>query len=599
MTEPVFILEQVAIMKKHNFCFFILFLFVACNIEKTTDIVFSQEIIFPADNAVFSENQIINFISQGDFSNPTWISSLDGNLGSGKSIRCKLSIGKHLISIGDVENVPRITVNVKEESAVVGTIRRFVPTQGENEILFSSGSYSGVCISTSAQGQVSTLTVKSVSESRSLMNIDEFDVLPQRTSVRCPKNLFSFPRKSLINNSRNAFCKYSIGDKRVFRVANLQEGTNSTPHIVEAKLVCDTGNVYFWVESGKTITEHDLEILQDALKLQIIPGLKTFFGEWKDLDNDNHVSLLFTEKLNDYGNAIGFFNPSDLFPYETDVKEANYNPTSNEMDILYLGIPDDNRFAFSIKSICATIAHELQHLIHFSLKTFAKYENGDNNPPTEKLFVDEGLAHLAEALCGFGVSGGNIAFVEKFYLSPQNYSLVYEDIFGVDDNTGKRGAVAIFLNWLFEQKGGAIYENTTLVSSGGVDFLRTLVRNTEVGLEGIEVAYGKDIDILLQQWIEELLLIQSKHKPDYMPNYHPISKELVNFPLFAGEIKVSDSISCFINGFGNIKNKNISLLPYSFCFIDNLFFNVKENLILKLDEENRRLSCSFICDTKL
>ena len=102
MTEPVFILEQVAIMKKHNFCFFILFLFVACNIEKTTDIVLSQEIIFPADNAVFSENQIINFISQGDFSNPTWISSLDGNLGSGKSIRCKLSIGNEAILLTEM-----------------------------------------------------------------------------------------------------------------------------------------------------------------------------------------------------------------------------------------------------------------------------------------------------------------------------------------------------------------------------------------------------------------------------------------------------------------------------------------------------------------
>ena len=450
-------------------------------------------------------------------------------------------------------------------------------------------------MSTSVRGQTSTLILNGISKSRNFQKNENSNDIPLRTSCRCSKNLLSYPRQ--IIKSRNLPLKYAVGDKRTFRVADLQNGTNLTPHIVEAKLVCDTGNVYFWVEADVTIVPTDLEILQNAIEQQIIPDLKTFFGEWKDLDNDNHVSLLFTQKLNTFGNAIGFFNPSDLFPYVSDNKAQNYNPTSNEMDILYLGIPEEGRFAFSIKSICATIAHELQHLIHFSQKTFSRYENGEKNIPEEELFVDEGLAHFAEALCGFGVSGGNIAFVEKFCSSPQNYSLVYEDAFGVDDNTGKRGAVAMFLNWLFEKKGRSIYSNEKLISSGGIEFLRTLVRSTETGLKGLGEAYGEDVDVLLQEWVEELLLIQSKQKPDYIPIYHPISGELMNFPLFIGEIQISDSISCIINGFENLKDDRISLLPYSFCFIDNLCFNTKDDFVLELNEDNRKLLCSFVRET--
>ena len=266
------------------------------------------------------------------------------------------------------------------------------------------------------------------------------------------------------------------------------------------------------------------------------------------------------------------------------------------MDILYLGIPDGNSFAFSVKSICATIAHELQHLIHFSLKTFSRYEIGEKNPPEEDLFIDEGLAHLAEALCGFGVSGGNIAFVEKFCSAPQNYSLVYEDIFGTYDNTGKRGAMAMFLNWLLEQKGGVVFRDGTLTADGGIEFLRTLVRNDEVGWKGLGDAFGKDVDILYQNWVEELLKIQCNLQEDYIPLYHPISNEMMNFPLFIGKVNVSDSISCFINGFGKVDTQNISLLPYSFCFVDNLFFDTKKKLAVDVDEENRKLSCSFVCN---
>lgn len=577
-------------MKKYNFFCLFLLLIISCHVEENENkSTLLQEIIFPANNAEFQENQIIDFISQGNISCPVWISSIDGNIGNGKSIRRSLSVGTHLITIDNADNHPQITISVKE----TGENRHFIPVQGINEILFSPGKYSGVCMSTSSQGQLSKLTFKNIAKYRSLKkrNAAETNNFPQRPAVRCPNNLF-VPRNRSFGSYTTSH-KYSVGDKRTFRVANLQNGTQSQPNLVEAKLIYETDNAYFWVESDETISESDLNTLHNSLEQLIFPHLETFFGKAKDLDNDNHISLLFTKTLNDNGYAIGFFNPSDLFPYVADVNAENYNPTSNEMDILYLGIPDNTHFAFSVNSICATIAHELQHLIHFSLKTFSKYENGDANPPEEDLFIDEGLAHLAETLCGFGVSGGNIAFVEKFCSSTHNYSLIYEDISGINDNTGKRGAMAMFLYWLFEQKGAAVYNNEALTSDGGVKFLRALVRNNETGWEGLGSAFGENTDILFKNWVEELLKIQCGLRSDYPPVYHPITKELMNFPLFAGEIKISDSVSCLLNGFGRIESDRVSLLPYSFCFISDLIFEQKSNFIVELNDENRNLLCSF------
>lgn len=104
---------------------------------------------------------------------------------------------------------------------------------------------------------------------------------------------------------------------------------------------------------------------------------------------------------------------------------------------------------------------------------------------------------------------------------------------------------------------------------------------------------GENADILFKNWVEELLMIQCGLCSDYRPMYHPTTKELTNFPLFAGEIEISDSVSCFLNGLGKIENDTVSLLPYSFCFVNNLTFEQKGNFIVELNEENRNLLCSF------
>lgn len=115
----------------------------------------------------------------------------------------------------------------------------------------------------------------------------------------------------------------------------------------------------------------------------------------------------------------------------------------------------------------------------------------------------------------------------------------------------------------------------------------------ETGWEGLGNAFGENADILFKNWVEELLMIQCGLCSDYRPMYHPTTKKLTNFPLFAGEIKISDSVSCFLNGLGKIENDTVSLLPYSFCFVNNLTFEQKGNFIVELNEENRNLLCSF------
>lgn len=162
-----------------------------------------------------------------------------------------------------------------------------------------------------------------------------------------------------------------------------------------------------------------------------------------------------------------------------------------------------------------------------------------------------------------------------------------------NDGNSVSGAIAMFLCRLFEQKGAAVYDNEVLTSDGGIGFLRTLVRSSETGWEGLDNAFGENADILFKNWVEELLMIQCGLCSDYRPMYHPTTKKLTNFPLFAGEIEISDSVSCFLNGLGKIENDTVSLLPYSFCFVNNLTFEQKGNFIVELNEENRNLLCSF------
>jgi hypothetical protein len=122
-----------------------------------------------------------------------------------------------------------------------------------------------------------------------------------------------------------------------------------------------------------------------------LPRCAALWGQWGSTNQDGRVHILLTPLLNEEDLAVGFFNP------------AQDNTPGN---------------SFSTASLCATIAHELTHLIHYERKTRQAAIAGSADPPQEETFLDEGLAQLSECLNGYGVSGGDILFAQKYLSSP-------------------------------------------------------------------------------------------------------------------------------------------------------------------------------------
>jgi hypothetical protein len=92
----------------------------------------------------------------------------------------------------------------------------------------------------------------------------------------------------------------------------------------------------------------------------------------------------------------------------------------------------------------ATVAHELAHLSTFTGKTWSRIRDGQLQAPREELFLEEGWSHLTESLLGFGVSGGNIRFFERFLNNTSMYSFCGPNRLGQNDSAGMRGAISFF-----------------------------------------------------------------------------------------------------------------------------------------------------------
>jgi len=137
------------------------------------------------------------------------------------------------------------------------------------------------------------------------------------------------------------------------------------------------------------------------------------FGTPTDEDNNQRVVLFFTRAVNELtppGQNFyvgGFFFGRDLLP-TTGVGSVQGCAASNFAEMFYLLVPDPDgavnqnvRTTDFVKGVTvSTLAHEFQHLINASRHL---YVNGSNI--FEDVFLDEGLAHVAEELTFFRASG--------------------------------------------------------------------------------------------------------------------------------------------------------------------------------------------------
>jgi len=474
-----------------------------------------------------------------------WSSSSDGELGTGNSFSVLLPAGIYKINArcGGIVKDVQITVIERENSS---RFRTYLVTQNGRTVYPGSGIwYTAAFAETGGSGRViiSTTAEMPVSLSGGLS-------VPVRDIV-CDGSYASLKVHSLMNNRARTIPAGHIGTMKSFYVLNTSM-QDSEPHFVTARLSAEESRWILWLPDDITAAEKNaLKQCTDNLEKIILPRILTVWGEWADIDGDGKIAVLVCPTINTEKTAVGFFNPADYFLRNTDTSSESYNPYSNETDILYIAVPDTGSETYSVSSISATIVHELTHAVTFNIKTYERICSGETSREKEAVFLDEGWSHLSENLCGYGVTGGNRKFLDIFLKNTNDYSFCGKNMLGQDDSAGRRGAMTLFLSWLFWKSGGMHWNADAVVpvDDGGIAFLQRMVTSSGSGWESIGAAYGTDTDELLKQMVGELEVLET-HPDSYVCRCDPYTGEPVEFWYCPAAV-----------GFGTA----VDILPCSFC----------------------------------
>ncbi|MEO7084524.1 MAG: hypothetical protein ABI442_12605 [Gemmatimonadaceae bacterium] len=295
----------------------------------------------------------------------------------------------------------------------------------------------------------------------------------------------------------------------------------SSPNYRGARVVAITNKAIVVADTGNPAggyTDAEYAGLGTTFDTLIDPLDRAAFGDPSDIDGNGKIILFFTKTVNDLTPTSsssyigGFFYARDLFPVTTDTTLGlDACATSNVGEMFYIMVPDPNRGGVFSKSsvaseVTGTLAHEYQHLINASRRIYV-----NNASDFEETWLDEGLAHTAEELLFFRVSGlsprqnldatairASSVYVDAFnnydsnnfgryneYLNnPTTYS-PYAD----NDSLATRGAIRAFLRYAADRAG----------STDGTTFYR-LVNSTTTGIANLENVFGTGVINEIRDW---------------------------------------------------------------------------------------------------
>ncbi len=235
------------------------------------------------------------------------------------------------------------------------------------------------------------------------------------------------------------------------------------------------------------IDDNEAEALGIKFEQDIHPTNNATFGFESDINHDDKVVILLTPIVNEMtplggastGYIAGFFMPGDLLP--------TYVPTgvSNGMEIYYSMVPDPNPEYGNVYEkepaldvIEGVIAHEFQHMIMFNYRVLI-FGNGYSGTYMEELWIEEGMAHIAEDVNNHDESNRRRA--NLFLNDPGDVTLIH----GGDD-LEERGASFLFLRYLGDRF--------------GEDIFRDIVQTKKTGTANIEEVTGHSFKEMFSDW---------------------------------------------------------------------------------------------------
>lgn len=547
-----------------------------CKTNADTNII-DFSILSPSSNWNYSDRREVLLSTNLDSKTIIWSSSIDGELGTGNNLYVHLSTGEHIIYADYKGSKKYVKVEVLEEIINQNEILKKRVTKLPFNNTYQTGNYLQYVVATNSQ--INNFSINNNQHninlrSRYKTNHKEY----KKESLRDIRLGFNKKSQIVVNQKyRLRSLQQTEEEEKQFYVANTENQT-SEPHRIKAIKYYSSDGLEVWINKDdyllleETTTQKLNELLEKTEKI-IFPKVRTIWGACADINDDKKIALIFCSTINKENKAIGFFNPNDFFKKNENQNEESYNPYSNEMDILYVAIPS-NDASYNSSSILATIGHEYTHAINLTHKTYNRLSNNEENVLQEETFLDEGLSHLSENLCGYGVSGGNIDFFRKYLENPGLYSFCKNDYLNRSDSVGQRGAMTLFLSWIFWKQGGITWDSSNnIIDNGGISFLRNIVNADSVGWETIGQAVGTSTERLFLQMVEEIQNVHALNKT-YEPKLDPVTNEpldfFVNMKLFNKETL---GFFPFIETF-----EDITILPWSIIPIGKMFVTEKREL---------------------
>ncbi len=241
----------------------------------------------------------------------------------------------------------------------------------------------------------------------------------------------------------------------------------------------------------------------------VYPLDTTAFGAPTNISGHGKIILFYTRQVNALTPAStnsftigGFFFARDLYP-KTARNGLAACAGSNETEMFYLLVPDPNgvvnnnrRTKDEVTTLnLGTIAHEFEHLINSGRRLYVNTGAVAN----EETWLDEGLAHTAEELLYFRMTGyssrqnltlNQVAQQSTLFsnYASQNFSRFYlylvnpelNSPYAPNDSLGTRGAIWNFLRFAAGRQG----------AGGEAAFYRALVNSQTSGRANLSAVLG-------------------------------------------------------------------------------------------------------------
>ena len=265
-------------------------------------------------------------------------------------------------------------------------------------------------------------------------------------------------------------------------------------------------------------TAADFAAISSEVDAFTYPTDTSYFGRPTDLDNNGHVFILYTPRVNALTKRGatsffgGFFFGGDLFPRTGTGACAE----SNVGEIFYLLAPDPagvfsdpRQTAFVRQETRSTIAHELEHMINLGVRIVESTSNPSITQ--ESIWLDEALAHFAKEYVGRAEDG----FTPFQRLTYANVSANTNDY-----NAFYRNNLTELRQWLQRPDTASAIANTDVILPDGgaawsllhytaeqyaaaslTTFTLALVAGPDSGLPNLTTRAGAPFDSLMAGWM--------------------------------------------------------------------------------------------------